>query len=71
MILLKNSRGVLPLNKERKLAVIGYHADMVFRDWYTGLSPKCSTILDVLTAQLGRENIIYGCEALQTGFTSL
>lgn len=61
VILLKNSRGVLPLNKERKLAVIGYHADMVFRDWYTGLSPKCSTILDVLTAQLGRENIIYDC----------
>lgn len=61
VILLKNSRGVLPLNKDRKLAVIGYHADMVFRDWYTGLSPKCGTILDVLTAQLGRENIIYEC----------
>lgn len=61
VILLKNSRGVLPLNKDGKLAVIGYHADMLFRDWYTGTSPKCSTILDVLTAQLGRESIVYDC----------
>ena len=59
VILLRNSRGVLPLSRERRLAVIGYHADMNFRDWYTGMSPKCSTILDVLTAQLGRENIVY------------
>ncbi len=59
VILLKNSRGVLPLSKKSKLAVIGYHADMNFRDWYTGLSPKNSTILDTLTAELGRENIIY------------
>lgn len=59
VILLRNSRGVLPLSKEKKLAVIGYHADMNFRDWYTGLSQKNSTILDVLTAEVGRENIIY------------
>lgn len=59
VILLRNSRGVLPLSKEKKLAVIGYHADMNFRDWYTGFSEKNSTILDVLTAELGRENIIY------------
>ena len=59
VILLRNSRGVLPLSKNQKLAVIGYHADMNFRDWYTGLSPKQSTILDVLTAEVGRENIIY------------
>lgn len=59
VILLRNSRGVLPLSKESKLVVIGYHADMNFRDWYTGLSTKNSTILDVLTAQVGRENIAY------------
>lgn len=58
VILLRNSRGVLPLAKD-KLAVIGYHADMNFRDWYTGLSPKSNTILDVLTAELGRENLVY------------
>lgn len=59
VILLRNSRGVLPLSKDSKLAVIGYHADMNFRDWYTGYSTKNSTILDVLTAEVGRENIIY------------
>ncbi|MGN1341482.1 MAG: glycoside hydrolase family 3 C-terminal domain-containing protein [Oscillospiraceae bacterium] len=59
VILLRNSRGVLPLSKDSRLAVIGYHADMNFRDWYTGLSPKCNTILDVLTAEVGRENLIY------------
>ena len=32
---------------------------MNFRDWYTGYSTKNSTILDVLTAEVGRENIIY------------
>ncbi len=61
VILLRNSRGVLPLSKEGRLAVIGYHADMNFRDWYTGFSPKNSTILDTLTAEIGRENIIYDC----------
>ncbi len=59
VILLRNSRGVLPLSKDSKLAVIGYHADMNFRDWYTGHSTKNSTILDVLTAEVGRENILY------------
>lgn len=59
VILLKNSRGVLPLNKDGRLTVIGYQADMLFRDWYTGTSPKSGTILDVLTARLGRENIVY------------
>ena len=58
VILLRNSRGVLPLKKD-KLAVVGYHADMNFRDWYTGLSPKSNTILDVLTSELGRENFIF------------
>lgn len=59
VILLKNSRGVLPLSKDNKLTVIGYHADMNFRDWYTGYSVKNNTILDVLTAEIGRENLIY------------
>ena len=59
VILLRNSRGVLPLSKSERLAVIGVHADMNFRDWYTGFSDKNPTILDCLTAELGRENIIY------------
>lgn len=64
VILLRNSRGVLPLSKEKKLAVIGVHADMNFRDWYTGYSEDDQTILGALTAELGRENIVYesGCD---------
>ncbi|MGN0686504.1 MAG: glycoside hydrolase family 3 C-terminal domain-containing protein [Oscillospiraceae bacterium] len=59
VILLRNRNAVLPLSKHDKLAVIGYHADMNFRDWYTGFSEKKSTILDALTSEVGRENIIY------------
>lgn len=66
VVLLRNSKGVLPLSKDNKLAVIGVHADMNFRDWYTGYSDKNPTILDALTAELGRENIIYesGCDTV-------
>ncbi len=59
VILLKNSKAVLPIKKSEKLAVIGYYADMTFRDWYTGLSPKTPTILDGIIAAVGRENVFY------------
>lgn len=59
VILLKNSRAVLPLSKKEKLAVVGIHADMNFRDWYTGYYDKSSTILDAITAAVGRENVVY------------
>lgn len=48
VILLKNSRAILPLSDKRPLAVIGCAAEMNFRDWYTGLSPENPTILDAL-----------------------
>lgn len=59
VILLKNSKAILPLRKTDKLAVIGYYADMIFRDWYTGLSTKNPTILDGIIAAVGRENVIF------------
>ena len=59
VILLRNSRGILPFSKKEKLAVVGVHADMNFRDWYTGTSDKNSTILDAITAAVGRENVVY------------
>lgn len=75
VVLLKNSGAVLPLSKNEKLAVIGFHANMNFRDWYTGFSPKNSTILDAVTAAVGRENVLYdpGCDIIalrnaETGF---
>ena len=59
VILLKNSRALLPLPKGDRVAVVGAAADMNFRDWYTGLSERRSTIIDELTAYLGRENVVY------------
>lgn len=59
VILLKNNKAVLPFRKDQKLAVIGYYADMIFRDWYTGLSAKNPTILDGIIASIGRENVIF------------
>jgi len=59
VILLKNSHGVLPLSKDDRVAVIGYHADMNFRDWYTGYSEDKSTILDSIKARLGSDNVVY------------
>ncbi|MDE7362561.1 MAG: glycoside hydrolase family 3 C-terminal domain-containing protein [Oscillospiraceae bacterium] len=59
IILLRNKRSVLPLVKGERTAVIGIHANMNFRDWYTGLSERNTTILDALTAFVGKENLSY------------
>ena len=59
IILLRNRHMTLPIKKRDKLAVIGIHCDMNFRDWYTGSSEKNPTILDAIIAKMGRENVIY------------
>lgn len=59
IILLRNRHMTLPIKKHDKLAVIGIHCDMNFRDWYTGYSEKNPTILDAIIAKMGRENVIY------------
>lgn len=59
IVLLRNRHGLLPLDAKDKCAVIGVHADMNFRDWYTGYSDKNPTILDGLTALVGRDNLVY------------
>lgn len=59
IILLRNRHMTLPLREREKLAVIGLHSDMNFRDWYTGISEKNPTILDAIVAKIGRENVIY------------
>lgn len=59
VILLRNSKGVLPFSDSGKVAVVGVAADMNFRDWYTGLSDRSGTILDSITAYLGRDNVMY------------
>ncbi len=59
VILLKNSQAVLPISKQEKLAVIGYHANMNFRDWYTGMSDRNQTILDAIHEKIGKDNVVY------------
>lgn len=59
IVLLRNKRGILPLAPKDRYAVIGIHADMCFRDWYTGYSEKEPTILDGLTALVGRDKLVY------------
>ncbi|MBD5130733.1 MAG: hypothetical protein HDT43_12555 [Ruminococcaceae bacterium] len=59
IILLRNKRMVLPLKKDERIAVVGIHAGMNFRDWYTGLSERNTTILDAITALVGKDNISY------------
>lgn len=57
--LLRNKRGILPLDPKERYSVIGVHADMNFRDWYTGFSEKDPTIFDGITKLVGRENLNY------------
>lgn len=59
IILLRNRHMTLPLCERDKIAVIGVHSDMNFRDWYTGYSEKNPTILDAIFARVGRENVTY------------
>jgi len=59
IILLRNKSLTLPLKKTERVAVIGCHANMNFRDWYTGYSDRCSTILDAMKGLVDEENLIY------------
>jgi beta-glucosidase len=55
IVLLKNERGVLPLNagKVRSIAVIGPLADRVALDWYSGTPPFAVTPLAGIRARAG------------------
>lgn len=59
IVLLRNKRGILPLAPNDRYTVVGIHADMNFRDWYTGYSEKEPTILEELIALVGREKLVY------------
>jgi len=45
--LLKNN-GILPLDKSKSVAVIGFLANTMLKDWYTGISTYSVTSLDAL-----------------------
>lgn len=57
VILLRNQDKVLPFSPEKTTAVIGTHANMNFRDWYTGLSDRNETILDVFKTKVGEKAV--------------
>ncbi len=66
VILLKNSQGVLPFSTSRRTAVIGIHAGMNFRDWYTGLPDRNETIFSELLRRMGSERVFFdnGCDMI-------
>ncbi len=59
VILLKNSKNILPFDDKEKTAVIGIHAKMCFRDWYTGMSDRSGTVIDAIKDRIGAENTVY------------
>ncbi len=59
IILLRNKHLTLPLKKNERIAVVGVHANMNFRDWYTGYSDRNPTILDALKGLVDEENLSY------------
>lgn len=59
IVLLRNRRLTLPLKKDERVAIVGVHANMNFRDWYTGYSERNLTILDALKGIVDEEKLSY------------
>lgn len=55
IVLLKNTRNLLPLDKSKvkSVALIGPYADQVALDWYSGTPPYAISALDGIRNQLG------------------
>ncbi len=55
VVLLKNTDNTLPLNanKKQRIAVIGYLADTLIQDWYSGMPPYEVTIMDGIKNKAG------------------
>lgn len=58
MCLLKNT-GILPLQKGKKIAVIGPIADENYRDWYTGVASYAVSIRKGMEERFGAENVLF------------
>jgi len=70
MVLLKNDGGVLPLRKDRKVAVVGPHADWadVYLGNYNGKPTYKTTILAGIRTKVAAANVGYekGCDVTAT-----
>ncbi|TDV55332.1 glycoside hydrolase family 3 C-terminal domain-containing protein [Actinophytocola oryzae] len=65
MVLLKNSRGALPLSgSAKKVAVVGPLADTLYTDWYSGRMPYQVTPRAGITERLGGAGTVTGNEAV-------
>jgi beta-glucosidase len=66
MVLLKNSRGALPLDAARtgELAVVGPLADTLYSDWYGGSLPYRVTPRQGIAARLGSRGTVTGGEGV-------
>jgi len=55
IVLLKNNKNLLPLNKEKlkTIAVIGNNANAVFLDWYSGTPPYTISALEGIKNKVG------------------
>jgi beta-glucosidase len=69
IVLLKNERQLLPLNKEaiRRIAVIGPLGDAVYRDAYSGTLPYQVTPLQGIRAKLKEASAVFadGCDRVR------
>lgn len=65
LVLLKNDKMILPLNKEKlkKIAVVGPNANIVHFGNYAGNNEKATTVLEGIEAEFGKSRVIYaqGC----------
>lgn len=60
-VLLKNS-GILPLDKNKSIAVIGLNGNCNLMDWYTGYSSYNTTILDGVSEKFAGAVYDNGCD---------
>jgi beta-glucosidase len=60
IVLLKNSGGLLPLDKEaiKTVAVVGTRADQVLLDWYSGTPPYAVSPLEGIRAKVGADVVV-------------
>ncbi len=59
MVLLKNDQEVLPIDKNKKVALIGFDAKEARLGGYSGPGNKVVSMYDGLVAKIGKENINY------------
>lgn len=73
MTLLQNKNNILPLNKSKKIAVVGPNANDKPMLWgnYNGTPVRTITILDGITSKLSADKVLYekGCDLVEDKVT--